>query len=438
VGGAGGWLQGGGLGPFDRSLGLGVDNVVQFEVVTADGSVKVANACSEPELFWAMRGGGGGNWGVVVSQTSKVHPQKPLVRANLLWMGAPAVTSLTKSIPDGYRACLPLPNSIGVQRTLCWTKKEVAPSTVSMWHDVMLNLMNPATMDHRLDGYYGIGCAWGGGFMCADLFFGGTMAEFEQAFAAPLRVALNLTDDQGNASSGAAYAYLAAEYGSYYNYASQDCRGAQPGTPQHYICNMMHYPSANGYDTDAQVGQGGYETRLSWMLPASLFSQPAVAKEFFANPYMSYATGHVLGGAMNDVDVASTSVHPSMRSTALEILLPAELDPAPDMPNIRAVLNKYVPVPRSAPIFNHDGRNLNVLTPLGETHGLHWQQMYWGGNLERLKRIKAAYDPQGIFTCRDCITAAAIRSQSCRPVLQSLLLPLIIIGNLFFPSVARH
>jgi hypothetical protein len=245
--------------------------VLQFEVVLADGSVKVANACSEPDLFWALRGGGGGNWGVVVAQTSKVHPQKPLVRANLLWMGAAAIASQTKAIPDGYRACLPVPNSIGVQRTLCWTKNEVTPSTVSMWHDVMLNLMNPATMDHRLDGYYGIGCGWGGGFMCADLYFRGTMAEFEQAFAAPLRAALNMTDEQGNASSGAAFAYLAAEYSSYYSYASQDCIAAQPGSPQYYICNTMHYPTANGYDSDAQIGRGGYETRLSWMLPASLF-----------------------------------------------------------------------------------------------------------------------------------------------------------------------
>ena len=73
VGGSGGWLQGGGLGPFDRNLGLGVDNLVQVEIVTADGQLRTANNCTNSDLFWALTGGGGGNWGVVVSTIQKVQ-----------------------------------------------------------------------------------------------------------------------------------------------------------------------------------------------------------------------------------------------------------------------------------------------------------------------------------------------------------------------------
>ena len=80
----------------------------------------------------------------------------------------------------------------------------------------------------------------------------------------------------------------------------------------------------------------------------------------------------------------------------MEILLPAELEPSPTMPNIRALLNKYVPPPQGSPIFNHDARNLVVLGPLGEAHGLNWQQLYWGSNLARLQSIKSKYDPQAI------------------------------------------
>lgn len=406
VGASGGWLQGGGLGPFDRSLGLGVDNVVEFEVVAADGTLRTASACSEPDLFWALRGGGGGNWGVVVSQTSRVHPIQALVRANIVWMGAPSIAGQIPPVPDGTRLCLPLPNSIGVQREICWTKNAVKSSTISMWHDLMLGLLNPVTMDERLDGYYGVGCAWGGGFMCADLYFQGTMAEFEEAFAAPLQKALGLTDLQGNASSGPAFAYLAAEYASYYDYASQDCIHAQAGTPEYYVCHTVGYPSANGYNTDSQVGQGGYESRLSWMVPAGLFAKPDVAKEFFANPLMSYATGHVLGGAVNSVEPNATAVNPHMRSVAMELLLPAELDPtSPSMENVRSMLNHYVPPPEGSPIFNHDARNLDVLMPLSEAHGLDWQRLYWGSHLARLRDIKRRYDPDSRFTCRNCVTA---------------------------------
>jgi hypothetical protein len=59
VGAGGGFVLGGGTGPMGHFLGLGVDSVVQFEVVTADGEKKIANDCTNTDLFWAMRGGGG-------------------------------------------------------------------------------------------------------------------------------------------------------------------------------------------------------------------------------------------------------------------------------------------------------------------------------------------------------------------------------------------
>lgn len=250
--------------------------------------------------------------------------------------------------------------------------------------------------------------------MCADVYFRGSMDEFEEKFLAPLRDSLKLTsqnaaDSNTRAAGSEAYAYVAKEYKSYYDYASQDCSSGPAlteGTAQYFICNTLQYPSANGYDADAQVGQGGYESRLSWMVPTSLFDDKAKAKEFFAEPLMMFVTGHVLGGAVNEVAADATAVHPGMRSTAMELLIPAELEPDnPDMPNVRAVLNKYVPLPKSAPIFNHDARNLNVLKPLGDAHGLDWQDMYWGDNLARLRQIKKKYDPTGVFRCRDCVTA---------------------------------
>ncbi|CAF1024251.1 unnamed protein product, partial [Didymodactylos carnosus] len=66
---AGGFVQGGGHGPLARLHGLSADNVLQFEVVTADGQVRIANQCENKDLFWALRGGGGGTFGILISAT---------------------------------------------------------------------------------------------------------------------------------------------------------------------------------------------------------------------------------------------------------------------------------------------------------------------------------------------------------------------------------
>ena len=68
---AGGWAQGGGHSYLSSEFGLGADLVLEYKVVTADGNLVVANAVSNPDLFWALRGGGGGTFGVVVEATFK-------------------------------------------------------------------------------------------------------------------------------------------------------------------------------------------------------------------------------------------------------------------------------------------------------------------------------------------------------------------------------
>jgi hypothetical protein len=73
VGAAGGFAQGGGFGSLSRHYGTAAGNVLELEVVTADGEIVVANAHQHPELFWALRGGGGGTFGVVSTMTFRTH-----------------------------------------------------------------------------------------------------------------------------------------------------------------------------------------------------------------------------------------------------------------------------------------------------------------------------------------------------------------------------
>ncbi|KAH8898772.1 FAD-binding domain-containing protein, partial [Thozetella sp. PMI_491] len=74
VGMAGGFLVGGGaLGPWQPLFGMGVDNVVQYDVVLVDGTITTVNKCHNADLFWAMRGGGG-VYAIVIKAYLKAHP----------------------------------------------------------------------------------------------------------------------------------------------------------------------------------------------------------------------------------------------------------------------------------------------------------------------------------------------------------------------------
>lgn len=78
VGAAGGWPLGGGHNILSPQLGLGVDNILQITVVTPDGEHVTANANRNADLFWALRGGGGPNFGVATSITYRLHDDLPL------------------------------------------------------------------------------------------------------------------------------------------------------------------------------------------------------------------------------------------------------------------------------------------------------------------------------------------------------------------------
>ncbi|KAJ5751607.1 hypothetical protein N7520_008524 [Penicillium odoratum] len=100
VGVAGGWMQGGGYGILSPLYGLGVDNVLEFNLVTATGELVVANQYHHQDLFWAVRGGGGGSFGVITSVAFRTHPDPPISHARLVLQSESANTDFWNAVQE--------------------------------------------------------------------------------------------------------------------------------------------------------------------------------------------------------------------------------------------------------------------------------------------------------------------------------------------------
>jgi FAD/FMN-containing dehydrogenase len=100
--GIGGLALGGGIGLAGRKFGLTCDSIREVRIVTADGKALVANARQHSDLFWACRGGGGGNFGIVTSFIFRTHPVGNVTTYQCSWPWARA-----KQAIQGWQAWAP-------------------------------------------------------------------------------------------------------------------------------------------------------------------------------------------------------------------------------------------------------------------------------------------------------------------------------------------
>lgn len=105
---AGGYTSGGGHSMINGLYGMAADNVLEWEIVTADGCLVTATPDNEySDLYWAVSGGGGGTWGVVVSMTVRIFPDGPVVGASLTYNASKIDTDTFWQAIEAWYAYLP-------------------------------------------------------------------------------------------------------------------------------------------------------------------------------------------------------------------------------------------------------------------------------------------------------------------------------------------
>jgi FAD/FMN-containing dehydrogenase len=363
--GVAGLVSSGGFGSFSKAFGLAAASLLQAEVVTADGTVRTCNACTNPDLFWALKGGGGGSFGVITRLTLKVHPLPATFGAVNFTVRAAsdaAYRRLVAMAVDLYADRLMNPHW-GEQMRLRRDALQVAmvfqgltrAEAVSAWQP-FLDALDAAGGDFRLD--------------FAPLKIVSTSA---RTFWSPTLVKRLL------------------------GFIRRDDRPGAPGA-------NVFWPGDQG-----QAGQMLDAYASTW-LPAALL-QPAqrprlvdalVAASRHWGIGLHFNKG--LAGAPADVIAAAreTAMNPAVLDAFALAISAAEEQPAyPGVPghepDVARARQRRDAVGRAMAELRAVAPNAGSYVSESDYFETDWPRAYWGANYARLAAVKAAYDPDDLF-----------------------------------------
>ena len=341
--GIGGLLTGAGHGPVTSRYGLAADNVLSMDVVTADGNLVTADPNTNSDLFWAMRGGGGSTFGVLVSATARVFPDVPFTY--YYWQYNTTANSDTYwALVQLFHTYLPQMSDDGAMGYYYMYTK-ATPTTGLLEGNWLLPTLSEA------DG--------------AKIF-----APFNAAIAAHKKV---WKDPVTSSAYG-------VPYDSYTN-GWANLTGAGEGV--------------------------GFSGRLgSRLFDKAALSNPGLGNALRAAtpPSSNLILGHLVAGkAVANVKIpgGGNAVLPAWRSTYAHIVLQTYWTPTVDMAQAYAVQTdlRTLRTPNLVTIAPNTGAYINEADPTEP----QWQKTFWGSNYPRLKQLKDKYDPQGVFWCHPCV-----------------------------------
>lgn len=349
VGIAGGFGQGGGHGPLAPKYGLMVDNAIEFEVVTADGQTRTINECSDPDLFWAMRGGGGGTFAVLTSYKFQLHPAVPL---NVF----------------SFQANFSMPNG----------QLDITQSAVH--RDVIRALASsqPNMAAHGIAGY---------NFLLPD-----HMLLLQILPSADSERIKDIVSDLHEFLTG--HPELEVIESAFYTF--------------HKFSEWHRFTQTPVIAHNGPVGLGIAESGR--FLPSKLFQTPGAIEKIVdaVVTAMQFSLTNNGGGAaqlyatgpFNQPEKDKTGVNPAWRDAMWEVIM-GGFWTSSTSDSVRNKIRNTI----SASI-----EPFKALTPGGGCYmnegdwlEENWQQTFFGSNYDRLLQIKRRYDPSGLFNCWKCV-----------------------------------
>jgi FAD/FMN-containing dehydrogenase len=363
--GVAGLVQSGGFGSFSKAWGLAAGNLLEAEVVTADGVVRIANACTHPDLFWGLKGGGGGSLGVVTRLTLRVH-----------------------ALPEDFGAV-----NLTINAASPAAFRRLIGATLDFYATSLMNPHWGEQIRFRPDNVVKIA-----------MVFQGLSRSQAQAVWQPFLALLDAGDDWKVefsplkiVSTSARTFWSPTLIKKVLGFIKNDER---PGAPE----TNVFWPGDQG-----QAGQflHGYDS--AW-LPAGLLragQRVALGDALFAACRQRGLSLHVnkgLAGAPAEAVAAArdTATNPAVLDAFALLILGAGEGPA--YPGVaghepavaaarqeaqaiaRAMLEIRKLVPKAAAYVSES----NYFEP-------QWQEAFWGANYARLLAVKDRYDPEGLF-----------------------------------------
>lgn len=348
----GGWSSGGGHGPATRNYGLGADQILEAEVMLADGRIVVANHCHHADLFKALRGGGPG-YGIILSQTVKAYSNVNVVTSHKYAIAPKVHTAENKDLLDAVSVILqkyPALSDAGYAGYAYWFRNFPGPFIGEI----------PSGYTHGI---------W---------TIGKGKKEADAAFA-PLREALKKFENKLTMSE------TFTEYTDYWSF----------------------YDAESGlYDP---VGDTSILTsRMIDKAAVSDYQRVRDAVEIMSGSVQEVAIPNVVllvsgGKVFEDAKDTSSGLNPAWRSSPF-VLITGKGVPKTASNELRKATNDDVTFVKGAAAKNlapNTGGYMNE----GDRNDPDYVKNFYGSQYEGHLKTKKKYDPNGVFYCPTCVGA---------------------------------